>query len=171
VLPPPPEGAPRAGHLVLMASLGLMMTPLLTEGLSVLPEHLYSHGSAILTTLQQVAGAAGTAGFVSIAAIRGTAAPGSPDVRPGHFVAVAKNLYENGRRTFALGIAHELALPVELDPDVRPKGASSMRGYSVGGFGSVTTNKVIATVVAETLKKLKLRYPPGSPALANLPVE
>ncbi len=68
-----------AGHLVLMASLGLMMTPLLTEGLSVLPEHLYSHGSAILTTLQQVAGAAGTAGFVTIAAIGSTAATGSPD--------------------------------------------------------------------------------------------
>jgi MFS transporter, DHA2 family, lincomycin resistance protein len=66
-------------HLVLMGSLGLMMTPLLTEGLSVLPEHLYSHGSAILTTLQQVAGAAGTAGFVTIAAIGSSAATGAPD--------------------------------------------------------------------------------------------
>jgi len=49
------------------------------EGLSVLPENLYSHGSAILTTLQQVAGAAGTAGFVTIAAIGSTAATGTPD--------------------------------------------------------------------------------------------
>jgi PPK2 family polyphosphate:nucleotide phosphotransferase len=32
-------------------------------------------------------------------------------------------------------------------------------------------NLMIATVVAETLKKLKLRYPPGSPELANLRVE
>ena len=30
------------------------------------------------------------------------------------------------------------------DPDLRPNGAFSMRGHSVGGFGSVTTNKVIA---------------------------
>ena len=32
-------------------------------------------------------------------------------------------------------------------------------------------NLMIATVVAETLKKLKLRYPPGSPELATLRVE
>jgi DHA2 family lincomycin resistance protein-like MFS transporter len=68
-----------AVHILLMASLGLMMTPLLTEGLSVLPANLYSHGSAILTTLQQVAGAAGTAGFVTIAAIGSASATGTPD--------------------------------------------------------------------------------------------
>jgi len=66
-------------HILLMVSLGLMMTPLLTEGLAVLPENLYSHGSAILTTLQQVAGAAGTAGFVTIAAIGSANAAGTPD--------------------------------------------------------------------------------------------
>lgn len=68
-----------AVHILLMVSLGLMMTPLLTEGLAVLPENLYSHGSAILTTLQQVAGAAGTAGFVTIAALGSTSASGAPD--------------------------------------------------------------------------------------------
>src|SRR5699024_10208295 len=56
-------------HVLLMAGLGLMMTPLMTESLGVLPDHLYSHGSAILTTLQQVAGAFGTAMFVTVAAI------------------------------------------------------------------------------------------------------
>lgn len=70
-----------AAHILMMASLGLMMTPLLTEGLAVLPEHLYSHGSAILTTLQQVAGAAGTAGFVTIAALGSATSTGSPDAR------------------------------------------------------------------------------------------
>jgi len=52
----------------------------MTESLGVLPEHLYSHGSAILSTLQQVAGAMGTALFVSVATL-GTAdaAAGSPD--------------------------------------------------------------------------------------------
>jgi len=54
-------------HMVLMAGLALMMTPLMTESLSELPAHLYSHGSAILATLQQVAGAFGTAVFVSVA--------------------------------------------------------------------------------------------------------
>jgi DHA2 family lincomycin resistance protein-like MFS transporter len=56
-------------HILLMASLGLMMTPLMTEALSVLPDSLYSHGSAIMTTLQQVAGALGTAVFVAVAAL------------------------------------------------------------------------------------------------------
>ncbi|WP_370938283.1 MDR family MFS transporter [Amycolatopsis sp. cg13] len=56
-------------HIVLMAGLGLMMTPLMTESLAVLPDHLYSHGSAILSTLQQVAGALGTAVFVSVATV------------------------------------------------------------------------------------------------------
>ncbi|MGW3966772.1 DHA2 family efflux MFS transporter permease subunit [Amycolatopsis sp. NPDC005003] len=67
-------------HVLMMAGLGLMMTPLFTESLGVLPEHLYSHGSAILSTLQQVAGALGTAMFVSVATLgsHDTAATG-PD--------------------------------------------------------------------------------------------
>ncbi len=68
-----------ASHVLLMASLGLMMTPLFTEGLSALPEHLYSHGSAIMATSQQVAGAAGTAGFVTVAAVGSASATGTPD--------------------------------------------------------------------------------------------
>lgn len=67
-------------HIMLMIGLSLMMTPLMTESLSVLPDHLYSHGSAILSTLQQVAGAFGTAVFVTVAAV-GTVDPsgGTPD--------------------------------------------------------------------------------------------
>ncbi len=56
-------------HVLMMAGLGLMMTPLFTESLGALPEHLYSHGSAILSTLQQVAGALGTAMFISVATL------------------------------------------------------------------------------------------------------
>ncbi|MBB4684161.1 MDR family MFS transporter [Amycolatopsis jiangsuensis] len=67
-------------HVLLMIGLGLMMTPLMTESLGVLPDHLYSHGSAILSTLQQVAGALGTAVFVTVATV-GSAnrTAGSPD--------------------------------------------------------------------------------------------
>jgi pyruvate-ferredoxin/flavodoxin oxidoreductase len=89
----------------------------------------------------------------------GIAGLGSRDVRPGHFIAVAKALLENGPRTFVLGIDHELALPVDLDPDVRPQDAFSMGGYSVGGFGSVTTNKVIGTVVADLFDLSVQAYP------------
>ncbi len=67
-------------HVLMMAGLGLMMTPLFTESLGVLPGHLYSHGSAILSTLQQVAGALGTAMFVTIATLGShDTTAGSPD--------------------------------------------------------------------------------------------
>ncbi len=48
-------------HIVFSLGLALMMTPLMTTALGSLPKHLYGHGSAILNTLQQLAGAAGTA--------------------------------------------------------------------------------------------------------------
>lgn len=56
-------------HLTLTAGLGFMFTPLMTSALGSLPVHLYSHGSAIVTTLQQVAGAAGTALFVTLMSV------------------------------------------------------------------------------------------------------
>ena len=43
-----------------------MFTPLLTSALGSLPPQLYSHGSAIVSTMQQVAGAAGTALFITV---------------------------------------------------------------------------------------------------------
>ncbi|OXM75031.1 MULTISPECIES: DHA2 family efflux MFS transporter permease subunit [Amycolatopsis] len=66
-------------HVLLMAGLGFMMTPLMTEALGVLPDHLYSHGSAILATVQQVAGAFGTAVFVSVATLGSADPAGTPD--------------------------------------------------------------------------------------------
>jgi DHA2 family lincomycin resistance protein-like MFS transporter len=53
-------------HLVLSVALALMFTPLFTVSLGALPPNLYSHGSAMIGTTQQVAGAAGTALFVAI---------------------------------------------------------------------------------------------------------
>lgn len=67
-----------AAHLVLSVGLGLVFTPLFTAGTGALPSHLYSHGAAIISTLQQVAGAAGTALFVAFYAL-GIAAAGAVD--------------------------------------------------------------------------------------------
>ncbi|MET3896937.1 DHA2 family lincomycin resistance protein-like MFS transporter [Devosia sp. UYZn731] len=53
-------------HLGLSVGLALMFTPLFTVSLGSLPPNLYSHGSAVIGTTQQVAGAAGTALFVAI---------------------------------------------------------------------------------------------------------
>ena len=55
-------------HMVLMLGLACLFTPCFTAGLNPLPPYLYSHGSAILATLQQVAGAAGVALLVAIMA-------------------------------------------------------------------------------------------------------
>jgi pyruvate-ferredoxin/flavodoxin oxidoreductase len=90
----------------------------------------------------------------------GSAGLGSRDVRPGDFVAVFDHLRRAGKqRYFVLGIDHELALVAGHEPDVRPKGAFSMRGHSVGGYGSVTTNKVIATIVGDLFGLHVQAYP------------
>src|SRR5215217_2586358 len=57
-------------HMLLMLGLACLFTPAFTAGLNPLPPYLYSHGSAILGTLQQVAGAAGIALLVAIMAGR-----------------------------------------------------------------------------------------------------
>ena len=57
-------------HVVLMISLAALFTPLFTMGLGVLPPHLYSHGSSLLGTVQQVAGAMGTAAVVMVLSSR-----------------------------------------------------------------------------------------------------
>jgi DHA2 family lincomycin resistance protein-like MFS transporter len=59
-------------YLALSLGLAFLFTPLYTSGLGALPPHLYSYGSATLATIQQVAGAAGTAIFIAFLAV-GTA--------------------------------------------------------------------------------------------------
>ena len=59
-------------HMVLMACLAAIFTPVFTLGLGALPPELYSHGSSLLGTLQQVAGAVGTALLVVIMKTRST---------------------------------------------------------------------------------------------------
>jgi DHA2 family lincomycin resistance protein-like MFS transporter len=53
-------------YLALSVGLALLFTPLFTASLGSLPESLYSHGSAIVGTVQQVGGAAGTALLVTV---------------------------------------------------------------------------------------------------------
>lgn len=62
-----------AAHVLLCIGLALMFTPLFTASLSSLPMQLYSHGSAILGSVQQVAGAAGVALFVALMTIQSSA--------------------------------------------------------------------------------------------------
>ncbi|MCC9174806.1 DHA2 family efflux MFS transporter permease subunit [Arthrobacter sp. zg-Y179] len=61
-------------HCFLNAGLGFIFTPLFTSALGSLDKSLYSHGSAIINTLQQLAGAAGTAVFITLMTTGTTAA-------------------------------------------------------------------------------------------------
>lgn len=62
-----------ASHITLSAGLAFLFTPLFTSSLGSLPPQLYSHGSALIGTIQQVAGAAGIALFVSVMSVRSAA--------------------------------------------------------------------------------------------------
>ncbi len=100
----------------------------------------------------------------------GAAGLGSRDVRPGDIISIFDNMQkENGQDFFCVGVKHALALEMGNDPDLRPPAAFSMRGHSVGGFGSVTTNKVIATIGGNVFGKDVQAYPKYGSEKKGLP--
>lgn len=94
---------------------------------------------------------------------------GSRDTRVGDLIAVTENMIAQGKRFFSLGINHPTALPRDHDPDVRPKGSFSMRGHSIGGYGSVTTNKIIASLVEDIFGLYVQAYPKYGSEKKGLP--
>jgi DHA2 family lincomycin resistance protein-like MFS transporter len=60
-------------HLLLSVGLAFVFTPLFTSGLGAVEPRLYSYGSAIFGTTQQLAGAAGVALLVSMMSVRSSA--------------------------------------------------------------------------------------------------
>src|SRR5437867_452693 len=117
---------------------------------------------------------AGTPGYPALTHMpkffSGAAGLGSRDVRAGDFISVVENMRsESPRIYFTLGIKHETALSVPHDPDVRSPGSFSMRGHSVGGYGSVTTNKVIATIAGEVFGMDVQAYPKYGSEKKGLP--
>ncbi|MBM3811866.1 MAG: pyruvate ferredoxin oxidoreductase [Acidimicrobiia bacterium] len=116
----------------------------------------------------------GTAGYPRIDRmpkfLGGSAGLGSRDVRSGDFIAVVENMMrEESRHYFSIGIKHETALKPRLDPDTRSEGSFSMRGHSVGGYGSVTTNKIIATIGGEVFGMQVQAYPKYGSEKKGLP--
>jgi pyruvate-ferredoxin/flavodoxin oxidoreductase len=87
---------------------------------------------------------------------------GSRDVAAGDLIAVFDRLLdaEAVRRQphVVVGIRHPLAIESH-DIDLRPSGAYSLRGHSIGGFGSVTTNKFLATLIGELFDMHVQAYP------------
>jgi pyruvate-ferredoxin/flavodoxin oxidoreductase len=99
----------------------------------------------------------------------GAAGLGSRDVQPGDIIAIYRNMMHDGQDFFTVGIKHPLALETTEEPDLRPRGAFSMRGHSVGGYGSVTTNKVIATIAGQVFGKDVQAYPKYGSEKKGLP--
>ncbi|WP_396822931.1 MDR family MFS transporter [Mycetocola sp. BIGb0189] len=60
-------------HIVMSFGLALLFTPLFTVSLGAVRPALYSHASAIVGTVQQVAGAIGTALFITILSVQSQA--------------------------------------------------------------------------------------------------
>lgn len=60
-------------HICFNSGLALLFTPIFATGLNQLPRSLYGHGSAVSSTLQQVAGAMGTALLVTVMTTRAQA--------------------------------------------------------------------------------------------------
>ncbi len=76
-----------ASHMVLSLGLAATFTPLFSVSLGSLPQRLTAYGSALIGTVQQVAGAAGTALFITVMTLVSTAAAGSPDAVDPHSLA------------------------------------------------------------------------------------
>lgn len=69
-------------HVIFSVGLAGLFTPLMTTALSSVDAELYSHGSAILNTLQQLAGAAGTAVMIAVYSTVGSTARGAGAAEP-----------------------------------------------------------------------------------------
>lgn len=94
---------------------------------------------------------------------------GGSDIRPRDIIAIVERMRAGGDRFFAVGIRHPAAVSSDRAADVRPAGAFSMRGHSVGGYGSITTNKVIAAVASELFGLEVQAYPKYGSEKKGLP--
>lgn len=92
-------------HTLLMVSLAATFTPVFTLGLGAVPPRLYSHGSSILSTLQQVAAAFGTALVITVMSARAEALTSA---------GVSEGLADLGgmRLAFIIGAALSVAVVV-----------------------------------------------------------
>lgn len=67
-------------YTVRMFGISLVMMPIMTNGLNSLPQRLNPHGTAINNTLQQVAGAIGSAVMITIMTTRAKSSAGDMDI-------------------------------------------------------------------------------------------
>ncbi|MBI3074349.1 MAG: 2-oxoacid:acceptor oxidoreductase family protein [Deltaproteobacteria bacterium] len=83
----------------------------------------------------------------------GSAGLGGREVSEGDLARVVRlmRLSPAMPRTFVLGVDHALNLGEVRVASMVPEGSFTLRGHSIGGYGSVTTNKLLATLIPELL--------------------
>ncbi len=107
-------------HVVLMACLAAIFTPVFTMGLGDLPPQLYSHGSSLLGTLQQVAGGVGTAVLAVVMTNRSTHLVETGSTKAEAFVGGLQWAFVVGAAIGLVVIVLALLLPARVDT---PEGA------------------------------------------------
>jgi DHA2 family lincomycin resistance protein-like MFS transporter len=110
-------------HVALMACLAAIFTPVFTIGLGDLPMNLYSHGSSLLGTLQQVAGAIGTAVLVVVLQNRRDDLTAGGSSLPEAFVGGLQWAFVVGAAIGVVVIVLSLLLPSRVEtPEGAPVG-------------------------------------------------
>lgn len=121
-----------------------------------------AHDNPLTRELKAALADRGAAGDRIPRVVSASAGLGSRDVAAGDIAAVFDWLADpdelEARRFAVLGIRHPLALE-RVPMQIRPEGAYSMRGHSIGGFGSVTTNKLLATLIGDLFDLRVQAYP------------
>ena len=112
-------------HILLMVSLAALFTPSFTLGLGSLPPQLYSHGSSLLGTSQQVAGAAGTALVVTVMTSRAAALVSEGASPVAATMAGLQWAFAVGAGLCVLVLGLALLMPARVDGRVGPDGAGA----------------------------------------------
>ncbi|SIO88697.1 MDR family MFS transporter [Nocardiopsis sp. JB363] len=115
-----------AMHVVFCVGMAMLMTPLMTLALGSLPRRLYSHGSAIMNTLQQLAGAAGVAVLVTAMSI-GAAAAGTADAVAAQVQGTQDAFLVGGCLALVAVVFAPLVRRLRSDPDAEPVEPSEER--------------------------------------------
>ena len=112
---------------------------------------------------------AGCRGSSSVSA--GLGLPRRRRRRPGRHLRLARGPSQPGDPQFGVvGVRHPLAVPPR-PIDISPAGSFALRGHSIGGLGSITTNKLLATLMGEVFGKHVQAYPRYGSEKKGLPDE
>lgn len=94
-----PEWVIIVGFMLIMLSVSATMMPAQTNGLNQLPKHLYPHGTAVVSTLQPLAGAVGLSLFIGMlnskqaSYLENAANPGSEETMTAAMVSGVEFVY------------------------------------------------------------------------------